>query len=82
MNHVIQPSENSTIQLHYEDFVSAKTISSNTTLVCEKGLLWLTSKDDLRDYILHPGDKLVIKKKTSVLIEALSESRVSILHKN
>jgi hypothetical protein len=82
MNRTIQNPKNATLQLQCEDFVSAKLIDPGTTLVCEKGILWLTRSDDFTDYMLNAGEQMVINKKSNVLIEALSEARLSIIHTN
>ena len=82
MTQTILNNENTSIQLHREDFVSANMIDPGTTLVCEKGILWLTRSDDFTDYMLEPGDQMVVTKTGNILIEALSDARFSILHTN
>jgi hypothetical protein len=61
---------------------SANKIAAGTTIVCEKGIVWLTQANDLQDYMLQPGDKLVINKRNSVMLQALSEAHVSIVTPN
>lgn len=82
MNQTIQNTKNTSLQLHCQDFVQAQKIDAGTTVLCEKGILWLTKSDDYTDYMLKPGDKLVVNKQSNILIEALSDARVSILHHN
>jgi hypothetical protein len=71
---------NTTLQLPRHSFHSALKAQPGTTVVCEKGILWLTQSEDFKDYMLKPGEQLVISKANNVLIEAMSEARVSIVH--
>jgi hypothetical protein len=52
------------------------------TVVCEKGLLWMTQTGNLQDYTLKPGQHVTLKTKGQVLIEAVSESDMCILYPN
>jgi hypothetical protein len=52
------------------------------TVVCEKGLLWMTQSGNLQDYTLKPGQRVTLEGKGKVLIEAVSESDVCILYPN
>jgi hypothetical protein len=61
---------------------SATKIEAGTTFVCEKGIIWLTQANDVKDYLLQPGDKLVINKRNSVMLQAMSEAHVSIITPN
>ena len=82
MTQTTKNANNTYLQLDRRDFFRAQKITPGTTVICEKGILWLTQSDDLKDYMLKPGDKLVVSKKSNVLIEALSEARVSIVNPN
>jgi len=75
-------NDNATLKLRQRGFFRAPEITPGTTLVCEQGIVWLTQSDDYKDYMLKPGDSLVVSKKSNVLIEALSDARLSILHNN
>jgi len=52
------------------------------TIACEKGIVLLTEPNDLRDYTLRPGHRVLIKKRGDVLVEALDESELSIIYPN
>jgi hypothetical protein len=82
MTQTTKNASNTSLQLQRRDFFRAQKINPGTTVICEKGILWLTQSDDLKDYMLKPGDSLVVSKKSNVLIEALSEARVSIVNPN
>jgi len=82
MNKTINYSDNTDINLQPLGFIHADHIGPGSTIVCNKGILWLTQTNDLKDYMLNPGDKLTVKKETNLLIEALSEARLSIVHNN
>jgi len=53
-----------------------------TIVICEKGLVFLTESDDLRDYTLRPGHQFVIRKKGDVLVEGLDDTRLNIIYPN
>ena len=82
MNQIHSRSRSTSLQLLPRSFYHAQIIDPGSTLICEKGILWLTQSNDINDYMLKPGDQLVMNKKTNILVEALSESRMSILHSN
>ena len=82
MNLTLKQSNNTSLKLQREDVLSALKTKPGTTVVCEKGILWLTQSEDLQDYMLKPGEKMVINKRTNVLIQALSDAKLSIVHPN
>jgi hypothetical protein len=45
-------------------------------IVCVSGEVWVTQKCDLRDYVLEPGEILVVTQRGDVLVEALSTASV------
>jgi len=82
MNLTFKHPTNTTLELHRRSFHRASNVQPGTTVVCEKGILWLTQSEDYKDYMLKPGEKMVVKKNSSLLIEALSEAGVSIIYPN
>lgn len=82
MNQTLFTHGNESVELEREDFIKAQDIDAGTTFICESGVLWLTSKNDYKDYMLEPGDQLVVNEKKTILIEALSAAKLSILHTN
>ena len=82
MNQTIQKPANTTLALQRRGFFRAQKTNPGTTVICEQGILWLTQSNDLKDYMLRPGDKLVVNQKSTVLIEAMSEARLSIVNSN
>jgi hypothetical protein len=82
MNQTTHQKTETTLEIQPRGFFRAQKIDPGTTVVCEQGLLWLTQSNDFQDYMLKPGDTLVVSQKSSVLIEALSEARVSIVNPN
>ena len=81
MNKTMKETTN-TLQLPRRSFHRALKTQPGTTVVCEQGILWLTQSEDYKDYLLKPGEKMVINNKTNVLIEALSTACVSIVSPN
>jgi hypothetical protein len=82
MNLTFKHPTNSTLELHPNNFVKAKNIEPGTTVICDKGILWLTLSEDYHDYMLQSGEKIVINEKHNILIEALSEAGLSIVYPN
>ena len=82
MKNTTQNHDPASLKLQQRGFYRAAEVTSGTTLVCEQGILWLTQSNDYKDYMLKSGDKLVVNKKSNVLIEALSDARLSIVHNN
>ena len=72
--------QTTTFELHRRSFHRALNVQPGTTVVCEKGLLWLTQSEDYKDYMLKPGEKMTISKSHGVLIEALSEAGLRIVY--
>lgn len=77
-----QKLTNSTLQLGRNGFIHAEEVQPGSTVVVEKGILWLTCSDDLKDYMLTSGDRLTVNRRSDVLIEALDDARLSIIHTN
>lgn len=71
-----------TLQLHTHCFHRLSEVEPGMTVVCEKGLLWMTQSGNLQDYTLKPGQRVTLEGKGKVLIEAVSESDVCILYPN
>ena len=82
MNQPKDKIDDTTLQLHRRGFYHAQSINPGATVICEQGILWLTQSDDFKDYMLKPGDRLVMSKKTNILVEALSDARISIIYSN
>ena len=45
-------------------------------IVCVHGEVWVTQKGDVRDYVLAPGEILVVTQRGGVLVEALSSASI------
>ncbi|MEW5940065.1 MAG: DUF2917 domain-containing protein [Chloroflexota bacterium] len=71
------------LHLHRRAFHHVNKTRPGMTVVCEKGLVWLTESNDLEDYMLRPGLSMVVGKRADVLMEALSDdAEVSIVYPN
>jgi hypothetical protein len=68
----VQP--NSTIHLHQHDYQRINKIKPGSELFCDAGLLWVTQTGDRMDYILRPGDRMVVTTRDKVLVEAIREA--------
>ena len=63
---------------------SKMALSANQTLqlqgdqrwrmvICHHGVLWVTQENDLEDYVLKPGDMLLISLRGEIVIQALED---------
>lgn len=71
MNTNMQP--NSTIHLGQRDYRRINT-KLGSELFCDVGVLWVTQTGDRKDYILLPGDKMIVSTRGKVLVEAMREA--------
>jgi hypothetical protein len=72
----------SVLELHPHNLLNADQIDAGTTILCEEGILWLTQSNDMKDYMLEAGDSVTVDHGHKILIEAISEARVSVIHHN
>ncbi len=63
-----------TIHLPQRDFQRINKIKLGSELSCDSGLLWVTQTGDRKDYILRPGDTMVVNTRGKVLVEAMREA--------
>jgi len=73
MNLKLTTNRKEKLHLDKNAFFRMERIRPGSELSCEKGILWVTQSGDLRDYLLTPGQNLVLRKHGKVLIEALRE---------
>jgi hypothetical protein len=66
-------SANEKQHLDRRDIYRVMKMHPGMEVSCEKGILWVTQSGDYRDYLLTPGQKIVLKKHGSVLIEAMRD---------
>jgi len=71
MNTNMQPT--STIHLGRRDYQRLNN-KPGSELFCDAGVLWVTQTGDRQDYILLPGDKMVVTSRGKVLVEAMREA--------
>jgi hypothetical protein len=45
---------------------------------CRQGILWVTQEGDPKDYILEPGQRFVVARRGSVVVEACSDARLRV----
>jgi len=65
---------NSTIHLHKRDYQRVNSVKPGSELYCDAGVLWVTQTGDRKDYILLPGDTMVVTTRGKVLVEAMREA--------
>ena len=49
-----------------------------TVIFCQKGTIWVTQTNDVKDHILNPGDEFVSDVRGRVIIQAMRDSAVRI----
>ncbi len=82
MNTTQDKVEKLDLHLHRRAFHHMAKADPGMTVACEYGLVWVTEADNPQDYMLCPGKSMVISRRCDVLIEALSDAEVSIIHPN
>ncbi len=65
---------NSTIHLHCRNYQRINKIKRGSRVFCDTGVLWVTQANDRNDYILRPGDTMVVSKRGKVLVEAMRDA--------
>jgi len=67
------------VQIQERDLYRIDEIEPMTTIVCKKGLVWLTQSGDNNDHVLTDGEKFTLDRRGVVLLEALPYAQVSII---
>ena len=49
-----------------------------TVIFCQKGTIWVTQTNDVKDHILNPGDEFVSDVHGRVILQAMRDSAVRI----
>jgi len=62
------------IHMRRNDFQYMRRAKPGYTLFCDTGVLWVTQAGDQRDYVLQPGEKMVVTRRGKVLIEAMRDA--------
>ena len=77
-------NQNKNVSLNLQPHQVRKLVGviPGTIVSCDNGIIWLTESDNLQDYALRPGHRVVICKKGDVLIEAVNESDLRISYPN
>jgi hypothetical protein len=74
--------KNISMNLHPHQVENLKDVEPGMTVICDKGVIWLTESNDTQDYALGPGHSVIIRKKGKVLIEAVDEADLHIIYPN
>ncbi len=83
MNNNLEQKANLKLHLHRRAFHHFNKIKPGMTVVCEKGVVWLTESSNAQDYMLRPGHQVIVGKRADVLLEALSaDADISIIYPN
>ena len=69
----------SEVHLQEKDLYRIDEIEPLTTIVCKKGLVWLTQTGDNNDHVLTDGEKYTLNHRGVVLMEALPNAQVRII---
>ncbi len=74
--------KNISMKLNPHQVENLKDVELGMTVVCDKGIIWLTESNDMQDYALKPGHSVIIRKKGKVLVEAVDEANLRIIYPN
>jgi hypothetical protein len=72
MNSTMRPKTK--IRMSRRAFQRMDGVKPGSTLLCDTGVLWVTQSGDRRDYVLTPGQEMVVTKRGKVLVEAMRDS--------
>jgi hypothetical protein len=64
------------VELHAHELWSLDGDNRWRMIVCVRGEVWVTQRGDVRDYVLAPGEILVVTQRGGVLVEALSDASI------
>jgi hypothetical protein len=73
------PEKVSELNLQGKDLYRIDEIEPLTTIVCNKGLIWLTQTGDNNDHVLKDGEQFTLNHRGVVLMEALPDAQVRII---
>ena len=71
-------SEGAEFELHTGDLWKTRNNGRELRIGCVEGILWVTQTGDPNDVVLTPGEEFVAKRRALVIVQSLTESRVSI----
>ncbi len=74
MNTPIRLQHKTQVRMRRHDYQSIKEVKPGSTLFCDTGVLWVTQSGDYRDYVLLPGETMVVTKRGKVLVEAMRDA--------
>ncbi len=82
MNKIHNELKNTSFSLRPHQLTKLGNVIPGTTVVCDRGIIWLTESNVRQDFALKAGKHVVIGKKTDVLIEAVNEADFHIIYPN
>jgi hypothetical protein len=62
------------IRMPRHAFQRMDSVKPGSTLFCDTGVLWVTQAGDRQDYVLLPGQKMIMTKRGRVLVEAMRDA--------
>jgi hypothetical protein len=72
MNSTMRPKTK--IRMPRYAFQRMDGVKRGSTLFCDTGVLWVTQAGDRQDYVLMPGQKMIVTKRGKVLVEAMRDA--------
>jgi Protein of unknown function (DUF2917) len=72
MNSTMRPKTK--IRMPRRAFQRMDGVKPGSTLFCDTGVLWVTQSGDRQDYVLTPGQKMIVTKRGKVLVEAMRDA--------
>ena len=64
--------------LHARQVLNLDNSQNRMAIQCRNGVIWVTSAGEYKDHILQAGKRYVPRKKGTIVIESIGESRVDV----
>jgi hypothetical protein len=61
-------------RLNAQQVERLKNVGRGDAIVVTQGILWVTQEGDPQDYVLTPGERFVVNRHGSVVVEALTDT--------
>lgn len=58
--------------------MSAAVVGPAPSVTAVDGIIWVTQAGDSRDYIVHPGDRIVLDGRGRVAIQAMDDLQTTV----
>ena len=75
---ITTPTSKVRMTLKKHQLLSLRGAKPHVAIQCKDGVLWITNSNDNRDHIIVSTEKFSPRRKGTVLIQAMRDSRIDI----